>query len=273
MIREWIFMRWRLLPRYDADIKFQLAVDEAQARLATKLQEKANTLRFWVDHKSVVIGRLQCVHKEVNFEYCKTNGINIARRFTGGGAVFHDKGNLNFTLCMIQEDPRVPRRLPEVYEKYINGITIGLNEIGIPVKYDENRFCLRIGKKKVTGTAGWMKQGVSFIHGTLLINTNLEMLKKALSPPENQQVYQRDRTRVRCKGSMQDIVTNIADEKIDCPSEGFIIEGIIKGLERTIGDTIEKDEFSQMEVDTAQSLYHSRYQKSEWNLGTPIPFN
>jgi lipoate-protein ligase A len=261
-------MRWRFLPRLDRDIFRQLAMEETQARLAAQNQH-ANTIRFWKSHKSVVMGRLQCVHKEANIEYCRGHNISIARRFTGGGTVYHDEGNLNFSLCMLHKDSAVPKRLMEVYNKFIGLIASSLNKIKIPVRYDENRNCLRINEKKVTGTAGWIKQGVSFVHGTLLLTSDLEEMKKALTPVAGQQEYLRDFTRVRCKESNRDTVTNVSDEIERCPSMESIIQAIIQGIEEMTNETVEEMEFTREEVDTAQSLYDTRYRNVEWNIGTP----
>lgn len=261
-------MKWHLLPRLDRDIFRQLAMEETQARLAAQ-NKLANTIRFWTSHKSVVMGRLQCVHKEVNIEYCREHDISIARRFTGGGTVYHDEGNLNFSLSMLQKDSTAPKTLVEVYNKFIGLVASSLNKIKIPVRYDENRNCLRINKKKVTGTAGWIKQGVSFIHGTLLLSSDLEEMKKALAPVAGQQEYLRDFTRVRCKESNRDIVTNVSDEIEQCPSVESIIRAVIQGIEEMTKETIEERKFTREEVDTAQSLYDTRYRKVEWNMGTP----
>ena len=95
-------MSWRLLNDQGSDIYQNLAVDEALAKTYMYSENTLNTLRFWESDKAVVIGRFQCVHKEVNLNYCKENEIAIARRFTGGGAVFHGPGNLNYSMRLHQ---------------------------------------------------------------------------------------------------------------------------------------------------------------------------
>ena len=71
----------------NSDIYQNLAVDEALAKTYLENENTLNTLRFWKSDKAVVIGRFQCVHKEVNLSYCAENGIAIARRFTGGDSL------------------------------------------------------------------------------------------------------------------------------------------------------------------------------------------
>jgi lipoate-protein ligase A len=254
-----------------ADVYSNLAIDEAIAKTDSGNANTLNTIRFWRSHRAVVIGRFQCVHKEVNLAFCQKNDISIARRFTGGGAVFHDLGNLNFSLRLHQSHDYVPRGLKELYEAFIGIITGSLNALEIPARFDPIGSCIRIGKKKISGTAGWIKQGVSFIHGTLLIDANLDMLQRSLSPPEHQDVFLRDRTRIRCMESKRDTVTNIMNEVESYPDVENIKSSIIELLRDLSGDAILEGPLSEVEADTAQALYDSQYSLSSWNLGTPVP--
>lgn len=264
-------MVWRVIKDGERDIYRNLSIEESLARVNADSAEKTNTLRLWQSNRSVVIGRFQCVHKEVDLDYCQKKGIRIARRFTGGGAVYHGRGNLNFTICADQRKPYVPRSLKKLYQGFVGSIANGLQEIGIPTAYDEKRSCLRIGEKKVTGTAGWIKQGVSFLHGTLLIDANLKTLERSLDAPAGQTRYLRDRTRIRCKRSKRDIVTNISAEVKSRPSDVKIRAAIVESIAAFTGERVESGNLTQMEVNTAQVLYQSRYSLDEWNLGIPAP--
>ncbi len=180
-------------------------------------------------------------------------------------------GNLNFTICADQRKPYVRRSLKKLYQGFVGSIANGLQEIGIPTAYDEKRSCLRIGEKKVTGTAGWIKQGVSFLHGTLLIDADIAALERALDAPAGQTQYLRDRTRIRCKRSKRDIVTNISAEVKSRPSDVKIKTAIVESIAAFTGERVESGNLTQMEVNTAQVLYQSRYSLDEWNLGIPAP--
>jgi lipoate-protein ligase A len=262
-------MTWRLIDEDSTDVYENLAVDEALARVKTDQEGMTNSIRFWQADKAVVIGRFQCAHKEVDLAYCEENKIGIARRFTGGGAVYHDLGNLNFSICVGRDETYIPRTLAEIYELFIGSISEALQSLGIPARYDPVRSCIRIDGLKITGTAGWLKRGVAFLHGTLLISSNLEMLAKSLAAPMDQPVYLRDRTRIRCMDSKRDGVTNISDEIVDCPSSDSIKKAMLKRIEEISKQSIGRGGLSQEEKDTAEVLYQSRYYQSEWNLGTP----
>ncbi|MHA2140129.1 MAG: lipoate--protein ligase family protein [Candidatus Thorarchaeota archaeon] len=264
-------MSWRLLEDSENDIHRNLAIEEALASVNSESQAKVNTLRLWRATDAVVIGRFQCVHKEADIDYCNQNGIAIARRFTGGGAVFHDLGNLNFTLCMDQKESYVAKTLPTLYRNFVGAVARGLNDIGAPVYFDKERSCIRIGGKKITGTAGWIKRGVSFIHGTLLINSDLKHLKRSLEPPSDQPQYIRDKRRIRCMESKRDIVTSLAEALFEPPSDKEIKAAIIESIQVFTGESMVGGNLSKEEQDTAHALYQSRYSQSEWNLGTLHP--
>ena len=263
-------VQWRLLIDKKTDVYWNLAIDEALARQNANSEKKSCTLRFWNTDKAVVIGRFQCVHEEVNMSFCKKKGIAIARRFTGGGAVYHDLGNLNFTICGDQRDPSVSKNLMEFYGTFIGAVSKSLRLLGVAANYDEDRACIRIGGKKVTGTAGWIKQGVSFLHGTLLLEADLEMLKESLNPPKGQPVYLRDSSRIRCKPSRRDNVTNLLDEMEEVISINEAQDAIIASLQEVTGADFTQSDLTPEERGTSQALYQSRYSQSDWNLGTPL---
>jgi lipoate-protein ligase A len=262
-------MTWQLIDEDSTEVYRNLAYDEAVARVTANQGDKANTLRFWRSDRAVVIGRFQCVHKEVDLSYCRENEIAIARRFTGGGAVFHDLGNLNISICVNRKEKYVPRTLKEIYELFIGNIATALHSLDVPVSYDPVGSCIRIDNLKITGTAGWLKRGVAFLHGTLLINADLPMLRRSLSAPEGQPVFLRDKTRIRCMDSKRDNVTNIADQVKDCPSDDAIKTAIVRSIVNISREDVQRGELSEEVKDTAQALYQSRYSQSEWNLGTP----
>lgn len=253
--------------RSEPDIFRNLALEEALARVNAKSEEKVNTLRFWKSNEAVVMGRFQCPHLEVNMEFCHEHGIPIARRFTGGGTVYHDSGNLNFTLCLDQSELCVPRTLNELYWNFIGVIASGLGAVGIPARFDPNRNCIRVHGKKITGTAGWIKSGVSFVHGTLLINSDLELLSDCLHVPENQPVYLRDNRRIRCIKSKRDRVTNVVNGTESPPSEEKIKQAIVAGLEEFCADTIHAGSVTDEEMTASESLYQTRYSQEKWNMG------
>ncbi len=131
---------------------------------------------FYINKPSVVIGRNQNIFEEIDFLYCEQNNISIARRISGGGTVFHDFGNLNWCIVSKYEPQKVNNY--KWASKYIleyieaNGINANLN----------NRNAIEIVGEKVSGQAQFTNRKNILSHGTLLINSNLVFLQKAITP-------------------------------------------------------------------------------------------
>lgn len=131
-------------------------------------------LYLWKNHNTIVVGRNQNVWKECNISAIQSDGIHLARRNSGGGAVFHDIGNLNFTFI-------IPKRLFNI-KRQLSVIQNSLCNLGVNVfPSGRNDLILQNGKK-ISGNA-YQKGSCNCIHhGTLLINANLKMLESYLTP-------------------------------------------------------------------------------------------
>ncbi len=262
-------MKWRLLEEEYTDIYRNLALEEALVRVAAKNRHWASTLRFWSSDRAVVMGRFQCPEREVDMAFCQQNDIPIARRFTGGGTVYHDRGNLNFTFCLNQDEPNIPRTLLELYWNFVGCVALALQDLGIMATFDPERSCIRVAGKKITGAAGWLKQGVSFVHGTLLVNSDLETLRRCLQVPPSQRALYRD-INLRCVDSRRDTVTSLREQYPEPPSFDEIKRAIIERLQRFTGAEIVKTNASNGESTMAETLYRDRYSRPEWHLGLSV---
>lgn len=133
---------------------------------------------LYVNTPCIVIGRNQNPYLEVNLDYIKRNDIPLYRRITGGGAVYHDLGNINFSFITNGLD-----HLND-YEYYINKITSVLNKSGVPIKFVEKSH-IYLDNKKVSGNAQTFYKNRVLHHGTLLFDTDLVELNKALSTSQD----------------------------------------------------------------------------------------
>lgn len=129
-------------------------------------------LYFWKNKNSVILGRNQDAFSEVNIDFLRTNKIKLARRKTGGGAVFHDKNNLNFSFI-------IPKNK---FDKTIslNIIKNALLSLGINAEIS-GRNDILVNNKKISGNAYLNKENVTLHHGTILLNTNFELLENVLN--------------------------------------------------------------------------------------------
>ena len=133
-------------------------------------------LLFYVNEPCVIIGANQAVQNEVNIDYCRTNDIKIIRRKSGGGAVYHDFGNLNFSfISSIKADKSA------LSDAFLQPIVEILNSLHVPVEIGKRKDLWLPDGFKVSGTASQIRKNRELHHGTLLIKTDLEKLEFSLN--------------------------------------------------------------------------------------------
>ena len=130
---------------------------------------------LYVNEPSVIIGSNQAVVNEVDMDFCIENGIRIFRRLSGGGAVYHDEGNLNY--CFISDRTGHP-----LGTDFLTPIIQVLASMGLPLTLGKRKD-LWLEGYKVSGTASHVSKNRELHHGTLLYDTDLAMLRRVLSPP------------------------------------------------------------------------------------------
>lgn len=129
---------------------------------------------LWQNAPTVVIGRYQNAYAEVNIPYAEENGISVVRRMSGGGAVYHDLGNVNFTFIVKDEGEGID------FVRFLKPIKEVLASLGIETVIS-GRNDLLMGGKKISGSAQCRKYGKVLHHGTLLVDTDPETLSKVLN--------------------------------------------------------------------------------------------
>ncbi len=164
------------------------------------------SVRFYKNRDSVILGRFQCIELEVNEEYCKRNNISVLKRVSGGGAVFHDENNLNVSIYL-NERNMPSKYLVESMKMFSFAVKEALNSFGLPAKMGTHGEVLIYGKK-VSGCASAKKFGGFLYHATLLLDVNMEKLRRALSPPKNVKVNR------RCVLSNRAEIINLYDVKV-----------------------------------------------------------
>ncbi|MHC1599114.1 MAG: lipoate--protein ligase family protein [Candidatus Methanofastidiosia archaeon] len=156
-----------------------MSIDEAllEARLAGEMDD---TIRFYQFSPSAVsIGYFQSMRSQVHDGACIKNRINIVRRMTGGGAVYHDnQGEITYSIVM-KISPKI-REIVHSYEQICGGIVEGLGIIGINARFSPINDVL-VGDKKISGSAQTRRNGILLQHGTLMYGTDIKMLANVLN--------------------------------------------------------------------------------------------
>jgi len=250
---------WRLVDvEYRDDPFMNMSVEEAIPR-AVGEGMAPNTVRFWHNSNTIVLGCFQSASLEVNFDACKAIGTTVVRRFTGGGAVYHDAGNLNYAISLKRGHPLVPDAdLQVVFKKLSEGAVEGLRSLGVNAEFQPIND-IQVAGKKVSGASGSIRWGTVFHHGCILVASDLAILGRVLNVP---QVKLADRHVV----SVQKRVTTVRDELGKNVTTRDVRHGIVRGIENSYRVRLEEGTLTKNELSTAKDLYDTKYSKSTWNL-------
>ena len=137
------------------------------------LRERGDALLFYINSSSVIVGRNQSPPAEADFDYCRRLGIPVIRRISGGGTVYHDAGNINFAF--ITDKGELSVFDPEI----LRPIVEALARLGIVAQVGVRRE-ISAGGRKISGTAAFVTGVRQLFHGTLLYDTDLDAMRKAL---------------------------------------------------------------------------------------------
>ena len=218
-----------------------------------------NWFYLYINDPSIIVGKHQNSLAEINVEYVKENNVIVIRRTTGGGAVFHDPGNLNFTFIMKEH----PGETAD-FGKYTQPIVDVLQAMDVDAKF-EGRNDMTIDGKKFSGNAKAYYNGKILQHGTLLFDSTLPNLSQALKL--NPLKY-----RDKAVKSISSRVTNISEHlKHDISLEEF--EKRIIDHVRTLYADAEVYELTDKDREAIQKLVDKKYGTWDWNFGSSPKYN
>lgn len=234
------------------DASLNLAIEEYALRHLPL--EDDSYLLFYINAPSIIIGKHQNTIEEINAEYVKENGIQVVRRLSGGGAVYHDLGNLNFSFITKDDGQSFHN-----FRKFTEPVVEALRSFGVNAEMT-GRNDLQVGEQKISGNAQFATRGRMFSHGTLMFNLNLEDVQASLHA--NPEKFKSKSTK-----SVRSRVANI----IDFLDRKMTIEEFRSELLRHIFGMDPKDvpqyNLTETDWDKIREISEQRYKNWDWNYG------
>ncbi|MCG7334371.1 lipoate--protein ligase [Sporosarcina sp. ACRSM] len=239
------------------DPRINLAIEEYA--LKTMDIDKDSYLLFYINEPSIIIGRNQNTVEEIDTDYVDTNGIHVVRRLSGGGAVYHDLGNLNFSF-ITKDDGESFRN----FKKFTEPVVQALAEMGVKAEL-LGRNDILVEGRKISGNAQFSTNGRMFSHGTLMFDTEIERVVKALK-------VRKDKIESKGIKSIRSRVANIS-EFLEEPMtiEQFrmeVLKSIFGGEEKIQYMELTEDDWTKI-----RELSAERYANWDWNYGKSPKFN
>jgi len=246
--------RWRYLNFSTTSTYRNLAVEEAIALAFSNGTQTDPTIRMWVNPKAVIVGRFQEVVDEVDLAQCDANGLQVARRFTGGGTVFHDLGTLNFTML----DQRRPDSMFGFQERNLQLVVDALGNLGIRSSLSPPNSIL-IDGRKVCGASAAVGAHFALWHCSILVDTDIRLLELTLAPSKIREVSRFVRSRWQP-------VTSLAKALAKTVTVNDLKHELRKSVERGLRVRLEDDSILEDEARYAEALNARKYSLDAWNL-------
>lgn len=222
-------------------------------------------LLFYINDPSIIIGRNQNTIEEINKEYVDEKGIHVVRRLSGGGAVYHDHGNLNFSFIM-PDDGNSFRDFAKVTQPIIQA----LHELGVSGAELKGRNDLVIDGMKFSGNAMYATAGRMFAHGTLMFDSDIDEVVNALK-------VRKDKIESKGIKSVRSRVTNIKpflpEEKQGMTTEEFRKDILLKIFGVDSVDQVKTYELTDDDWEKINKISDEYYRNWDWNYGKSPAFN
>lgn len=238
------------------DPMINLAIEEYALK---NLDINESYLLFYINGPSIIIGKNQNTIEEINTDYVEKNNIKVVRRLSGGGAVYHDLGNLNYSFITKDDGESFLN-----FKKFTEPVIEALAKLGVQAQLS-GRNDIQVGERKISGNAQFSTKGRMFSHGTLMLDSEIENVVAALKVKKD---------KIESKGikSIRSRVANISEfltEKITIEQfRAIILESIFGGKDQVEEYVLTADDWKKIE-----QISKERYQNWDWNYGKSPKFN
>jgi len=223
-----------------------IAFDPALIEL--RQQDKVpDTIRFMRFPPTALIGRHQDLSREINLEYCASDGIGTVRRITGGGAIYLDQGQLGWEL-VFHRSSLGHAALPDIAREICSAAAAGLSSLGVDAKF-RPRNDIEVDGRKISGTGGFFDGDILIYQGTVLVDMNAQQMVKALNVPQSKLAkHQLD-------SAEQRVVTLKELLGDDVPDMETIKDALIAGFKDHLGISAEPGDITPTEEELAKQFF------------------
>ena len=238
------------------DPSVNLAIEEYLLR---NIEPGEDILLFYINEPSIIIGRHQNTIEEINQPYVEAHGIHVVRRLSGGGAVYHDLGNLNFSFITQNARENVHN-----FRKFTEPVIKVLQEMGVPAELSGRNDILADGRK-ISGNAQYITTRRMFNHGTLLFNSDLSHVQDALNVKQSKIISKGIKSvRSRVANISEFLSASMTVEEF----RGRVLTGIFRGAAEIPQYHLTAEDWSGI-----GKLSEERYRSWDWNYGESPAFN
>jgi len=245
-------MKWRVIPLHTTDAFTAMAIDEAVSESVLKGGQP--TIRFWRWNPSAVsIGYFQNVEEEVDLEACKKFGVDVVRRRTGGGAVYHDyEGEITYSV--IGKEELFPKGISESYYLICGWVIDSLSMLGIQAEFKPINDIV-VNGKKISGNAQTRRNGVLLQHGTILYDLDVRKMFSLLK-------VGKEKISDKMIQAVEERVTRIKDHgNFDMKA---VYDALVQGF--TAAKDWEFGKLTEEEIKRAAQLVKERYITDQWTF-------
>ncbi len=247
---------WRLLQHGARPAYANMAIDEAILKHVVA-GDSPCTLRFYRWQPSAVsIGYFQSMEQEVDLAACEARGVDVIRRLTGGGAVYHDyDGEITYSLTMPDDYPGLPRNVLDSYDLLCKGLVLGLRSLGMPAAFSPINDIVVAGRK-ISGNAQTRRFHGVLQHGTLLCDVDPHLMFTLLKVPN-------EKIRDKLIAGVEERVTSIRRE-MGTVDRDQVTQAMLDGFAAALDIELISGELSDEELTMADQLRKERYESHAW---------
>lgn len=236
---------------------FNLALEEY---LLKELDLGDDLFMLWQNSPAIIVGKNQNTWDEINQQFVKENGIAVVRRLTGGGAVYHDLGNLNFTFIA-----RGQKTCHYDFEGFARPVVAALRSLGVAAEFS-GRNDILVDGKKVSGNAQYRYGNSVLHHGTLLFDSDMNNLVRALNVSPEKLV-------TKGVASVRSRVTNIKEHLPRPLGMEEFKAALVRALFQAEGNQNAEYRLTEKDLARVEELVRTKYGTWEWNYGASPGYN